>query len=99
MMQANALRLEQKGKDLAAKLLEFDRLCRAPLTLETGGASDLLRDAGRRIAQRAESSDIRLLQTLADRSKNFREDQTAAAAEIGELVPQVEAAVERLKRS
>ena len=99
MMQANALRLEQKGKDLAAKLLEFDRLCRAPLTLETGGASDLLRDAGRRIAQRAESSDIRLLQTLADRSKNFREDQTAAAAEIGELVPQVEAAVERLKKS
>jgi hypothetical protein len=99
MMQANALRMEQKGTDLAAKITDFERLCRTPLAMESGSAADLLREAARRIAQRAESSEIHLLRTLADRAKSFREDQATASAEISELVPQVEAAIERLKKA
>jgi len=98
MMQANAGKIEQKGKDLSAKLMDFERLCNSPLTLDSGGGSDVLRDASRRLAQRSEDPDINLLRSLADRAKSFREDQTAAAADLAALAPQVDAAIERLKK-
>jgi hypothetical protein len=98
MMQTNAGKIEQKGKDLAAKLMEFERLCRSPLTLDSDGGSELLRDAGKRLTERSEHPDINLLRSLAERAKTFREDQTAAAADLAALAPQVEAAIERLKK-
>jgi serine/threonine protein kinase len=98
MMQTNAGKIEQKGKDLAAKLVEFERLCHSPLTLESDGGSELLQDASRRLAERSEHPDINLLRSLAERAKSFREDQTAAAADLAALAPQVEAAIERLKK-
>jgi serine/threonine protein kinase len=98
MMQTNAGKIEQKGKDLAAKLMEFERLCRSPLTLDTDGGSELLKDAGKRLTERSEHPDINLLRSLAERAKTFREDQTAAAADLAALAPQVEAAIERLKK-
>jgi hypothetical protein len=66
--------------------------------LDSGGGSDLLRDASRRLAERSEDPDINLLRTLADRAKNFREDQTGAAADLAALAPEVESAIERLKK-
>jgi serine/threonine protein kinase len=98
MQQANAGKLEQKGKELLAKLVDFERLCRSPLTLESGGGSAELRDASRRLAERCEDPDINLLRSLAERAKTFREDQTGAAADIKALQPQVEAVIERLKK-
>jgi hypothetical protein len=98
MMQTNAGKIEQKGKDLAAKLVDFDRLCRTPLSMDSGGASGALKDASRRLAERSEQPDINLLRSLADRAKTFREDQTGAAADLAALSPQVEEAIERLKK-
>jgi len=98
MMQTNAGKIEQKGKDLAQKLMEFERLCRSPLTLDSDGGSELLKDASQRLTERSEHPDINLLRSLAERAKTFREDQTAAAADLAALAPQVEAAIERLKK-
>jgi serine/threonine protein kinase len=98
MMQTNAGKIEQKGKDLAAKLMEFERLCHSPLTLDSDGGSELLKDASRRLNERSEHPDINLLRSLAERAKTFREDQTAAAADLAALAPQVEAAIDRLKK-
>jgi serine/threonine protein kinase len=98
MMQTNAGKIEQKGKELAAKLMEFERLCHSPLTLDTDGGSELLKEASRRLNERSEHPDINLLRSLAERAKTFREDQTAAAADLAALAPQVEAAIDRLKR-
>jgi hypothetical protein len=98
MMQTNAGKIEQKGKELAAKLVDFDRLCRSPLTLDSDGGNDLLQDASRRLVERSEHPDINLLRSLADRAKTFREDQTGAAADLAALAPQVESAIDRLKK-
>ncbi|MGD0464212.1 MAG: serine/threonine-protein kinase [Tepidisphaeraceae bacterium] len=98
MMQANAAKLEQKGKDLAAKLADFDRLCRAPLSLGSSENAELLQEMSSRLAQRSEDSDVRILKSLADRAKNFREDQAGATADIESLAPEVEAAIERMKK-
>jgi hypothetical protein len=98
MMQANAGKLEQKGKELGAKLADFDRLCKSPLSLNKAEYSEALNTASDRLAARAEDPDIHLLRTLSERAKSFREDQTAAAADITALAPQVEAAIERLKK-
>jgi hypothetical protein len=98
MMQTNAGKIEQKGKDLAQKLMEFERLCRSPLTLDSDGGSELLKDASQRLTERSEHPDINLLRSLAERAKTFREDQTAAAADLAALAPQVEAAIDRLKK-
>jgi serine/threonine protein kinase len=98
MMQANAAKIEQKGKDLAGRLADFERLCRSPLTLDAGENQELIQQAGDRLAKRAEEPDIRLLKSLADRAKDFREDQTRAASDLAALAPQVEAAIERLKK-
>jgi hypothetical protein len=98
MIQANAGKIEQKGKDLAGKLADFERLCRSPMSLGSGEDAQLLKEASKRLAARAESSDINLLRTLAERAKSFREDQTAAAADITALGPQVEEVIEKLKK-
>jgi serine/threonine protein kinase len=98
MMQSNAAKLEQKGKDLAAKLADFDRLCRAPLSLGSSENAELLKEMSARLAERSEDSDVRTLKSLADRAKNFREDQANATADIEALVPEVEAAIERMKK-
>jgi hypothetical protein len=98
MVQANAGKLEQKGKELAGKLADFDRLCRSPLSLDGGKDAQLLKQASKRLATRSESADINLLRTLSERAKSFREDQTSAAADITALSPQVEAVIEKLKK-
>jgi serine/threonine protein kinase len=98
MMQANAAKIEQKGKDLAGRVADFERLCRSPLTLDAGENQDLIQQAGDRLAKRAEEPDIKLLKSLADRAKDFREDQSRATSDLAALVPQVEAAIERLKK-
>ncbi len=98
MMQSNAAKLEQKGKDLSAKLADFDRLCRAPLSLGSSENAELLKEMSARLAERSEDSDVRTLKSLADRAKNFREDQANATADIEALVPEVEAAIERMKK-
>jgi serine/threonine protein kinase len=98
MMQSNAAKLEQKGKDLASKLADFDRLCRSPLALDTGENADLLREMSVRLAERSEDLDIKTLKSLAERAKVFREDQTNATADIQALAPEVEAAIERMKK-
>jgi hypothetical protein len=98
MRDANAAKLEQKGKDLAAKLADFDRLCRAPLSLGSSENADLLREMSARLARRGEDSDVRILKSLADQAKNFREDQANAAADIESLAPEVEAVIERIKK-
>jgi hypothetical protein len=98
MMQSNAAKIEQKGKDLAGRLMDFERLCRSPLTLNAGENQELIQQAGDRLARRAEDPDIRLLKSLADRARDFREDQTGAASDLAALAPQVEAAIERLKK-
>jgi hypothetical protein len=99
MMQSNAGKIEQKGKDLAAKLTEFDRLCRSPLTMDAGGGGEALQDASRRLAERSDDPDINLLRSLANRAKSFREDQTASAEDLTAMAPEVEAAIERLKKA
>lgn len=98
MMQANAAKLEQKGKDLAAKLADFDRLCRSPLSLGSGENAELLQEAGARLAERSEDPDIKILKSLAERAKSFREDQANATADIQALVAEVEGAIERMKK-
>ncbi|MGD0768296.1 MAG: serine/threonine-protein kinase [Tepidisphaeraceae bacterium] len=98
MMQTNAAKIEQKGKDLAGRLLDFERLCRSPLTLNAGENEELIQQAADRLARRGEDPDIRLLKSLADRAKEFREDQSRAATDLAALAPQVEAAIERLKK-
>jgi len=98
MMQANAAKIEQKGKDLAGRVADFERLCRSPLTLDAGENQDLIQQASDRLARRAEEPDIRLLKSLADRAKDFREDQTRATSDLAAMAPQVEAAIERLKK-
>jgi serine/threonine protein kinase len=98
MMQSNAAKLEQKGKDLSAKLADFDRLCRSPLSLGSSEHAELLKEMSGRLAERSEDSDVRTLKSLADRAKNFREDQANATADIEALVPEVEAAIERMKK-
>ncbi len=98
MMQANAAKLEQKGKDLAAKLADFDRLCRSPLSLGSGENAELLREASARLAERSDDPDVMILKSLAERAKNFREDQANATADIQALIGEVEAAVERMKK-
>jgi serine/threonine protein kinase len=98
MMQSNAAKLEQKGKDLAAKLADFDRLCRSPLSLGSSENAELLKEMSGRLAERSEDSDVRTLKSLADRAKNFREDQANATADIEALLPEVEAAIERMKK-
>ncbi|HEX4055960.1 MAG TPA: serine/threonine-protein kinase [Tepidisphaeraceae bacterium] len=98
MMQANAAKLEQKGKDLAAKLADFDRLCRSPLSLGSGENAELLQDASARLAERTEDPDVKVLKSLAERAKDFREDQANATADIQALVGEVEAAIERMKK-
>jgi serine/threonine protein kinase len=98
MMQANAAKIEQKGKDLAGRVADFERLCRSPLTLDAGENQDLIQQVSDRLAKRAEEPDIRLLKSLADRAKDFREDQSRAASDLAAMAPQVEAAIERLKK-
>lgn len=98
MAQSNAAKIEQKGKDLAAKLADFDRLCRSPLTLNAGDAADLAKEAGERLAVRSEDPDVQLLKSLADRAKDFRNDQVGAASDIAAIASEVDAAVERLKK-
>jgi hypothetical protein len=98
MMQSNAAKLEQKGKDLAAKLADFDRLCRAPLSLGSSENAELLKEMSARLAERSEDPDVRTLKSLADRAKNFREDQANATTDIESLMPEVEAAIERMKK-
>jgi serine/threonine protein kinase len=98
MAQSNATKIEQKGKDLAAKLADFDRLCRSPLTLNAGDAADLAKEAGERLAARSEDPDVQLLKSLADRAKDFRNDQVGAASDIAAIASEVDAAVERLKK-
>lgn len=98
MAQSNATKIEQKGKDLANKLADFDRLCRSPLTLGSGEGAELAQRASERLAQRSDDPDVRILKSLADLAKDFRNDQTTAAADIAALVPEVEAAIERMKK-
>ena len=97
MIQSNAGKLEQKGKDLSAKVTAFEQLCRSPMPMG-GEDAQVIKEASQRLAKRAETAEINLLRSLADRAKSFREDQSSAAAEITNLAPQVEAAIERMKK-
>lgn len=92
MMQANATKIEQKAKDLSEKLADFDRLCKSPLAIDAdgGGAADF--------AERANDPDIRLLRTMADRAKIFRENQSGAISELTAMLDEAQAAVERIKK-
>jgi uncharacterized coiled-coil protein SlyX len=92
MMQANAAKIEQKAKDLTDKLADFERLCRSPLAMDAdgGGAADL--------AERANDPDIKLLRTMAERARIFRENQSGAIAELSGMLDEAQAAIERLKK-
>jgi hypothetical protein len=97
MMQSNALKIEQKGKDLAAKLADFERLCRSPISV--GGAdSQRLRQISAHLAERSDDPDVRLLRSLAQRAATFREDQTAAIVDLDAIIPEAQDAIERMKR-
>jgi serine/threonine protein kinase len=96
MMQGNATKIEQKGKDLAAKLADFDRLCKSPLALNAD--SGQVQELSRRLAERAGDPEIRRLQQLAERARTFRSDQTNAIAELNAMLPAVQEVVENLKR-
>jgi serine/threonine protein kinase len=96
MMQGNATKIEQKGKDLAAKLADFDRLCKSPLSLNAD--ADQLHALSERLAERANDPEIRLLQQFAERAKTFRSDETNAIAELNAMLPAVQEVVENLKR-
>ena len=96
MIQSNATKIEQKGKDLAAKLADFDRLCKSPLSLNADAGQ--VHELSRRLAERASDPEIRLLQQLAERARTFRADQTNAIAELNAMLPAVQEVVENLKR-
>lgn len=95
-MQSNAAKIEQKGKELAQKLADLDRLAQSA----PGGShpSPELSAAVDRLAQRGEEPDMRLLHDLAETASGFRASQAESAARLAQLLPQAQAAVERLRQ-
>jgi serine/threonine protein kinase len=89
MMQANALKIEQRGKELAQKLGDFDRLCKTPLPQDP--------ELSQRLAEKMTEPDIQLLRSLARCAKEFREDEKEAMSELAGIVDDAADAAERLK--
>jgi hypothetical protein len=94
MMQANAGKIEQKAKDLSEKLAEFERLCKSPLAMDSGNTGEI----ADQLAERANDPDIRLLRSMADRAKTFRENQSGAINDLSGMLGEAQAAIERLKK-
>ena len=89
MMQSSATKIEQRGKELAQKLADFDRLCKTPLPQDPALTDDL--------ADRMNDPDIQLLRSLARCAKEFREDEKEAMNELSSIVDDAQQVVDRLK--
>lgn len=98
MMQSNAVKIEQKGKDLLDKLADYERLCRSPLTMDAN-ASEEVREMSATLSARADQPDIQLLRSAGELAKTFRENQSQAVTELTAIVDEIAAAVERLKQA
>ncbi|MGA2582048.1 MAG: protein kinase [Tepidisphaeraceae bacterium] len=96
MMQGHANKLEEKAKDLAAKLADFDRLCHSPLAVGDADSPEI-QEISAQFAAMPEQPDIVLLKTFVEKAADFRQNQAEAIDELNELSPQVKAAVERFK--
>jgi len=97
MMQANAGKIEQRAKDLSEKISEFERLCKSPLAIDSVNTAEMS-EAAAQLAERADDPDITLLRLMAERARIFRENQSGAINELSSMLPQAQAAIERLKK-
>jgi hypothetical protein len=98
MMQGNAAKIEQKGKDLAEKLADFERLCRSPLSVGEGDSKEN-RELSQEFLNRIDMPDIKLLRKVAELAVTFRQNQSEAINDLSALVPDVQAAIDRLKNT
>jgi serine/threonine-protein kinase len=96
-MQTNAAKVEQRGKELAALLMDLDRLCASPPGLGPRDAQELSHLV-QNLAQRSDGEDIQLLRSAADMSAEFRQDPFTAVQQLTPLLPQIQQISERLRQ-
>jgi serine/threonine-protein kinase len=98
MMQSHANKIVQKGKELLAKLADFERLCKSPLTIDGANDSPQIRQLAEDMASKTQGGDYLLYKRLADSAIAFGADQTAGLDKLRQLTAEAQLTLDRLKR-
>jgi eukaryotic-like serine/threonine-protein kinase len=95
-MQSNAAKIEQRGKELAALLMDLDRLCASPPGLGPRDAQELSHLV-QQLAARCDAEDIQMLRSAADAASGFRQDPLTATQQLTPILPQLQRIAERFR--
>ncbi|MGD1276159.1 MAG: serine/threonine-protein kinase [Tepidisphaeraceae bacterium] len=98
LMQSNAAKIEQQGKELEARLVDFDRLCHEPPLAGDAQHARESQQIAQRLAARSDEPDIQFLRSMAERAIAFRDKQGNPVAELTAMIPKAQSVLDRLKQ-